>query len=234
MSSGATGDAFDWDAYWTDADEEKREEASPSSHHAADVLPEFVDRFDAPPGVADVGCGAGVTTFTAADRLAETVVGYDTAAPVVERNRDRAEREGVENVRFEQATLPTFDPDREFGIVFSYFTLQYVRDVERTLENLYAAVAPGGALVCNYMNRAARDFCLVAADDPHANVDHPFVFDPDQYTERFGALLDGDSVLSRERIYETLGTWPRSAFTIADRPDVRWAWHHAPLVYVPK
>lgn len=234
MSSGAAEDAFDWDAYWTDASAEKCEEASPSAHHAAEVLPEFVERFDAPAGIADVGCGAGVTTFAAADRLAEPVVGYDTAAPVVERNRDRAAQEGVENIRFEQATLPAFDPDREFGVVCSYFTLQYVRDVERALSNLYAAVAPGGALVFNYMNRAAREFCLVAADDPHANADHPFVFDPDRYEERFGALLDGDSVLSRERIYETLGTWPRSAFTVADRPDVRWAWHHAPLVYVPK
>ncbi|PSQ50223.1 class I SAM-dependent methyltransferase [Halobacteriales archaeon SW_12_67_38] len=234
MSGGAGEASFDWDTYWADADEERREEASPSAHHAAEVLPEFVERFDAPAGVADVGCGAGVTTFAAADRLSETVVGYDTAAPVVERNRERAEREGVENVPFEQATLPAFAPDREFGVVFAYFTLQYVRDVEQALENLYAAVAPGGALVFNYMNRAARDFCSIAADDPHANADHPFVFDPDEYTERFGALLDGDSVLSRERIYETLGTWPRSAFTVADRPDVRWAWHHAPLVYVPK
>ena len=234
MSGGAGEASFDWDTYWTDISDEKREEASPNSHHAAEVLPEFVERFDGPAGVADVGCGAGVTTFAAADRLSETVVGYDTAAPVVERNRERAEREGVENVRFERATLPAFAPDREFGVVFAYFTLQYVRDVERALENLYAAVPPGGALVSNYMNRAARDFCSVTADDPHANADHPFVFDPDEYTERFGALLDGDSVRSRERIDETLGTWPRSAFTVADRPDVRWAWHHALLVYVPK
>jgi trans-aconitate methyltransferase len=234
MSSGGADGTIDWDAYWSDADDDKRAEASPSSHHAADVLSEFVERIDAPEGIADVGCGAGATTFAVSDHLSETIVGYDTAASVVERNHNRAEREDVTNVRFEETTLPAFDPDREFGVVFSYFTLQYVRDVERALENLYAAVASGGGLVFNYMNRAARDFCLVAADDPHAHADHPFVFDPEQYTERFAALLDGDSVLSREQIYETLGTWPRSAFTVADRPDVRWAWHHAPLVYVPK
>ena len=96
MSSGAPEDTFDWDAYWTDISDEKCEEASPSAHHAADVLCEFVDRFDAPSGVADVGCGAGVTTFAAADRLAEPVVGYDTATPVVERNRDRAARHGLD------------------------------------------------------------------------------------------------------------------------------------------
>ncbi|HET7325233.1 MAG TPA: class I SAM-dependent methyltransferase [Halococcus sp.] len=234
MSGGVTEGTIDWDAYWADADDEKRSEASPSNHHAANVLPEFVERFDASEGVADVGCGTGATTFTASEHLSEMVIGYDTAASVVKQNRERAEREGIGNIRFEEATLPAFDPDREFGVVFSYFTLQYVRDVERALSNLYAAVAPGGALVFNYMNRAARDFCLVAADDPHAHADRPFVFNPDQYTTRFAALIDGDSVLSRERIYETLGVWPRSAFTVADRPDVRWAWHHAPLVYIPK
>ena len=234
MSNEADQGTIDWDTYWADADEEMRAESSPSSHHAADVLSEFVERFDAPDGVADVGCGTGVTTFAASARLSEPIIGYDTAASVVKQNRERAEREGIENVRFEEATLPAFDPDHKFGVVFSYFTLQYVREIEQALENLYAAVAPGGALVFNYMNRAARDFCLVAADDPHAHADRPFVFDPDQYTERFAALLDGDSVLSRERIYETLGVWPRSAYTVADRPDVRWAWHHAPLVYVSK
>ena len=225
---------IDWDTYWADADEEKQAEASPSAHHAADVLCEFVKRYDAPAGVADVGCGTGSTTFAVGARLSEPIVGYDTAASVIKQNRERGEREGIKNVRFEEATLPVFDPEQQFGVVFSYFTLQYVREIEQALENLYAAVAPGGALIFNYMNRAAHDFCLVAADDPHAHVDHPFVFDPDQYTERFAAFLDGDSVLSRERIYEKLGTWPRSTFIVADRPDVQWAWHHAPLVYVPK
>lgn len=234
MTKTTDNGTIDWNRYWTKADEEKRAEASPSAHHAASVFPEFVERISAPEGVADVGCGSGVTTFAAADQLSETVVGYDTATAVIEQNRKRAEREDIENVRFEEATLPAFDPDHEFGVVFSYFTLQYVRDVEQALQNLYAAVAPGGVLVFNYMNRAAREFCLVAADDPHAHTDRPFVFDPDQYTERFAALLDGDSVLSRERIDETLGVWPRSAFTVADRPDIQWAWHHAPLVYVPK
>lgn len=229
-----TDGTIDWDGYWVDADEAKRAEASPSAHHAADTLVDFVERADPPAGVADVGCGDGAATFVAAERLDDDVVGYDTAVPALERNRERAADRGLENVRFAEATLPAFDPDREFGVVFCYFTLQYVRDVETALERLYDAVAPGGVLLCNYMNRAARDDCLEAAEDPHANEDHPFVFDPEAFTQRFAALLDGDSVLSRERIYETLGAWPRNAFTVAERPDVRWAWHHAPLVYVPK
>jgi hypothetical protein len=31
-----------------------------------------------------------------------------------------------------------------------------------------------------------------------------------------------------------LGTWPQSVWRRVDKPDVRWAWRHHPLVYVPK
>ena len=208
---------IDWDDYWDDADEEQRAEASPSAHHAGAVLADFVAAIDAE-RVADVGCGAGAATFAVSEAHPEAaVVGYDAAEAVLEENRRRARERGVENVRFERAVLPAFDPEEPFDVVFSYFTLQYVRDVEQALANLYDAVAPGGALVCNYLNEEGRAYCLEAAADPHANADHGFVFDPDQFTERFAALLDGDSVLS-----------------VVERPDTRWAWHHAPLVYVPK
>ncbi|WP_255198245.1 class I SAM-dependent methyltransferase [Halorarius litoreus] len=234
MTDSRYDGTIDWDRYYEDADDEKRAEASPSAHHAGDVLAEFVAATDAA-RVADVGCGTGAATFTVAEAHPDTtVVGYDAAESVLEENRERARERDVENVRFEHAVLPAFAPDEPFDVVFSYFTLQYVRDVARALTNLYAAVAPGGHLVCNYLNEAGRAYCLEAADDPHANTDRAFVFDPDQYTERFAALLDGDSVLSAERIEHVLGVEPRSAFEVVDRPDTQWAWHHAPLVCVGK
>ncbi|WP_255151681.1 class I SAM-dependent methyltransferase [Halorarius halobius] len=225
---------IDWDDYWDDADDQERGEASPAAHHAGGVLADFVAETGAD-SVADVGCGAGAATFAVAEAHPEvSVVGYDAAPPVLAENRERAREAGVNNARFEEATLPAFDPDRQFDVVFSYFTLQYVRDVERALRNLYAAVEPGGALLFNYLNEAGREYCLESAEDPEANADRAFVFDPEQYTDRFEALLDGDSVLSEARIEATLGVEPRDAFEVVERPDVQWAWHHAPLVYVPK
>lgn len=230
-----TDGTLDWEAYWTDATEEEREEASPSAHHAAETLCAFIEEA-APPGpIADVGCGGGATAFAVAEQFPDReVVGFDTAESVLADNRIRADEAGLENLRFEQVTLPTFDPEREFAVVFSYFTLQYVRAVESALETLYGAVRADGSLLFNYMNRAAQEFCQVAAEDPYAHADRPFVFDPNRYRERFAALLDGDSVLSREQIYETLGVWPREVSTIVDALEVQRAWHHAPLVYVPK
>lgn len=231
--SGSDG-SFDWDRHWADLGDRLASSANPSAQHADDLLCDFVAETGAD-SVADVGCGGGAATFAVAERHPDvTVVGYDTAGAVLVENRAVARDRGVENVRFERAVLPDFDPGREFDVVFSYFTLNYVRDVERALRNLYDAVAPSGHLVFNYLNEDARQYCLEAAEDPHAHTDHAFVFDPDSYTERFGPLLDGDSVLSEERIADALGVEPRSVWEFVDRPDRRWAWHHAPLVAVPK
>lgn len=206
---GSMDGTIDWDRHWAALDDRLATSANPSALHADEVLVDLVAETEAE-SVADVGCGGGAAAFAVAERHPDaTVVGYDAADSVLEANRATARERGCENVRFERSVLPA-------------------------LSNLYDAVAPGGALVFNYLNEDARAYCLEAAEDPHAHTDHAFVFDPDSYTERFAALLDGDSVLSPERIEDALGVEPESAWSVVDRPDKRWAWHHAPLVYVAK
>ncbi|MFC7189484.1 hypothetical protein ACFQL7_06215 [Halocatena marina] len=47
-------------------------------------------------------------------------------------------------------------------------------------------------------------------------------------------MLAGESTLSYRQIHDALGTWPRSFWEFTDKPAERWAWHHAPLVWIPK
>jgi len=228
-------ETIDWNRYWAEADDDDREGATPSDHHATDVVARFLDATGVPDTFADVGCGTGQVAFEVAGRHPETtVVGYDTAEPVLAENRERAREEGIENLEFERAVLPEFDPGRAFDVVFSYFTLCYVADVEEALRNLYDAVAPGGYLVCNYQNRLARAHWQRMADDPETYLDEDSAFDPERFEERFSLLLDGRNLLSYDRIHEALGTWPRSVWSVVEKPDVRWAWRHHPLVYVPR
>ncbi len=225
---------IDWDDYWRGADDDDRAAASPVAMHADEVLAAFLAETGVPDAVADVGCGAGAAAFHVAERFPETtVVGYDAAAPALAANRERADERGIDDVSFERAVLPDFAPDRRFGVVFSYFTLCYVRDVERALEHLYDAVAPGGYLVVNYQTEGARERWREMAGGPDERfADSPF--DPDTFEERFAALLAGDSVLSAERIEAVLGTAPERVWSVVDRPDTRWAWDDHPLVSVPK
>ncbi|WP_436927787.1 class I SAM-dependent methyltransferase [Halosimplex amylolyticum] len=228
-------DTIDWHDFWATADEDDRADAGPSAHHATDVVVDFLEETGVPEAFADVGCGPGHVAFDVAERYPETdVVGYDAAEPVLADNRQRARDRGVENLRFDRTVLPEFDADRRFGVVFSYFTLCYVADVERALQTMYDAVAPGGYLVFNYQNRLARAHWQRMADNPDEFLGENSQFDADRFEDRFRLLLDGENLLSYERIHDALGTWPQSVWSVVERPDTRWAWRHHPLVYVPK
>lgn len=52
--------------------------------------------------------------------------------------------------------------------------------------------------------------------------------------ERFRLVLDGENLLSYDRIHDVLGTWPRSLRKVVEKPDEPWAWRHFPTVWVPK
>ncbi|MFB6139495.1 MAG: trans-aconitate 2-methyltransferase [Halosimplex sp.] len=235
MTDATADDTIDWHRFWTDADDGDRADAAPSAHHATDAMAEFVAGTGPHDAFADVGCGPGDVAFEVAEQFPETdLVGYDAADPVLAENRQRARDRGVGNVAFERAVLPDFAPDRAFDVVFSYFTLCYVKAVEDALRAMYDAVAPGGYLVFNYQNRLARAHWQRMADDPDEYLGEDSQFDADRFEDRFSLLLDGENLLSYERIHDALGTWPQSVWSVIDRPDTRWAWRHHPLVYVPK
>lgn len=229
------GETVDWDRFWADADADRRDSAVASTVHARETLLAFLDETGTPGAVADVGCGPGEVTFAVADRYPEaTVVGYDRARSALRENRERAARDGVENVRFERTVLPEFDPGRSFDVVFCYATLSYVPEVERAVEALYDAVAPGGHLVCSYSNSLGRSHYQSVAADPAEHLPADSGFDPDRYADRFQHVIEGESLLSYRRMHDALGTWPQSVWSVVEKPDIRYAWRHHPLVYVPK
>ncbi|WP_256299227.1 class I SAM-dependent methyltransferase [Haloarchaeobius salinus] len=224
---------IDWDEFWRTADADDHESATPSAHHVREALADLIAETGGIDSVADVGCGPGVVTFDLADRSPDAeIVGYDAAGSILDENRERATEEGLDNVRFERTVLPEFDPGRQFDLVLCYGTLAYVTESAQALQNMYDAVAPGGHLVLGYVNEfgaaqfRAQHADLEASDDPRR--------DPEEYAERFGLVMDEESTLSFDAIRNAVGTWPRSIWEVAEKPERRWAWGHVPLVYVPK
>jgi trans-aconitate methyltransferase len=225
--------SIDWDEFWRTADEDDQQSATPSAHHVREALADLVAETGGIDSFADVGCGPGVVTFDVAERYPDAdVVGYDAAEAILETNRERAAADGFDNVGFEHAVLPEFDPDREFDLVCCYGTLAYVTESEQALQALYDAVAPGGHLVLGYVNEfgaaqfRAQHADLKESDDPRR--------DPEEYGKRFRLVMDEETTLSFDAIRKALGVWPRSIWEIAEKPEKQWAWGHVPLVYVPK
>jgi len=200
------GGTIDWDRYWATADDEDTEGASPSADLIVDPLLEFLGEMGVSGPYADVGCGAGAVVFDLAERYPETsVVGYDSARQVLARNRERTRDASLANIEFEQCVLPVFDPERRFEVVSCFYMLVYVAEAERALRNLYDAVAPGGFLVLTYHNRLARAQFRNVAEALEEYLDQPLSFEPGRYAERFELLIEGENLLSYDRIHDVLG-----------------------------
>lgn len=225
---------LDWTAYWERADDIDREDADPTGEYLVDPLLEFFERRGVPSSYADIGCGPGSAAFAVADRYPETtVVGYDAAEPVLETNRARADERGDENPSFERAVLPDFDPDRQFEVVSSCYTLCYLPEIERAVQALYDAVEPGGYLVITYHNEYARSLFAEMAERPHEYLDKNSAWDPDHFAERFAGVIAGESILSYRKIHDLLGAWPQSLWSAVEAERYP-AWRQNPLVFVPK
>lgn len=236
MTKQTYTDTIDWDEYWNEADEDRREDTSPSADLVLEPFVEFLTAklSDGPNTYADVGCGPGDLVFEVAERCPDaTVVGYDSAEAVLSENRDRAREAGLD-VDFKRAVLPAFDPDHRFDVVSCLFTLCYVGDVERALMNLYDAVEPGGYLIVHYHNQFAQAHYSSIAESPYEYLDEDSVWSPETFADRFELVIQGESLLSYERIHEVLGTWPQSVFSVVADADQYRAHRYEPLVYIPK
>ena len=235
MASERYNNTIDWTAYWDSADEGDRERTAPAAQFTLPPLQSFVTEIGAPGSVADVGCGPGTVPFAMAQQYPDAeVIGYDAAEPVLAENRERADGRGLTNLDFERARLPAFDPDRSFDLVTCFHTLTYVAEIGDGLTALYDAVAPGGHLVITYHNWLGHRQFRRLAKDPHEHLGPESPWDPDRFTDRFELLIEGENLLSHERIREILGTRPRSIWSMAGEEQRYPAWRHNPMVYVPK
>ncbi|MFE7135952.1 class I SAM-dependent methyltransferase [Streptomyces sp. NPDC057638] len=97
--------------------------------------------------VLDIGCGGGATTRLAARAAGERghALGLDLSAPVLERARDRAAREEITNVSFEQADAQVHPlPGGSFDVAISRFGVMFFADPLAAFTNVAGALRPGG------------------------------------------------------------------------------------------
>jgi ubiquinone/menaquinone biosynthesis C-methylase UbiE len=110
-----------------------------------------VERLRLPNGarVLDVGCGTGASAIPAARTVgpAGSVVGVDLADQLLDRAREKANRQGLANVEFRQADMEALGyPNGTFDAVVSVFSVFFVPDMARQVAELWRMVKPGGQL----------------------------------------------------------------------------------------
>ena len=116
--------------------------------------------------VLDIGCGTGRTTRDAARTAgAGSALGVDRSAPMIERARELAREEGVDNVAFElgDAQVHRF-PEGGFDLAISRFGTMFFDDPVAAFANIAAALRPAGRLVMMVWREHERNEWSVAIE----------------------------------------------------------------------
>ncbi|MBO0866483.1 MAG: class I SAM-dependent methyltransferase [Mycobacterium sp.] len=99
--------------------------------------------------VLDIGCGSGQTARQAARKAhAGSALGVDVSAPAIERARELAQREGLQDVTFECADAETYRFWQErFDVAISRFGTMFFADPAKAFANVGRALKLARRLV---------------------------------------------------------------------------------------
>jgi ubiquinone/menaquinone biosynthesis C-methylase UbiE len=97
--------------------------------------------------VLEVGCGTGTTALLLAPSVKQ-ITASDISSRMIEIAREKAVAQGVENVRFDRATL--FDQDLEkgsFDVVMAFNFLHLLEDIPGAVQGAHELLKPGGLFI---------------------------------------------------------------------------------------
>lgn len=154
--------------------------------------------------VLDVGCGCGALTLGAA-RIADSAVGLDISAPLIQVASERARAAQIDNVEFVLADAQTHAFEAgSFDVMVSQFGLMFFDDPVRALSNLRGALAPGGQLAfVSWQGLSANEWLTAIAGEVASRVEVP----------EFGGLARGPGMFALMARDETSALLESAGFT---------------------
>ena len=111
--------------------------------------PTAMDQLKEGETVLDLGCGAGADCFLAANKVGPRgkVIGVDMTPEMIERARNNAQENNVNNVEFRLGEIENLPlGDSTVDIVISNCVINLSADKRRVFEEVYRVLKPGGRL----------------------------------------------------------------------------------------
>jgi trans-aconitate 2-methyltransferase len=164
--------------------------AEPRLRPALDLLSR-VDVAD-PKQVCDLGCGAGnVTAFIAQRWPTAEVTGIDSSAAMLAKARD-----ALPGVRWQQADLKGWQPDRAYDLIYSNAALHWLPAHDTLFPSLIDSLAPGGVLAVQMPKNFDAPSHTAIADTVNAG----------PWRDRLAPLVKPAPVAEPETYFEILRT----------------------------
>ena len=137
--------------------------------HILPLVPGMAERLEAGASLLDLGCGRGRALLMLAERFPKsTLSGLSTCRRTRSRTRrQQAAERGLDNVRFEQRDLSTFDVDAEPEAFAYVTTFDAVHDQARPLallKGIRRSLEPDGTYLMQDIQGSSH---------VHENIDHP-------------------------------------------------------------
>jgi len=97
--------------------------------------------------VLEVGCGTGTTALLLAPSVKQ-IAASDISSRMIEIAREKAVTQGVENVRFDRATLFAEDLKKgSFDVVMAFNFLLLLEDIPGAVHRVHELLKPGGLFI---------------------------------------------------------------------------------------
>lgn len=98
--------------------------------------------------ILDIGCGSGYLTFPIAKMNQDAqVIGLDIVTNTLKQNEERAEADGLCNLKFVSYDGMTFPfKDASFDLVVSRYALHHFPEIEKSMCEVARVLKPGGRL----------------------------------------------------------------------------------------
>jgi 2-polyprenyl-3-methyl-5-hydroxy-6-metoxy-1,4-benzoquinol methylase len=136
--------------------------------HILPLVPGMTELLDEGAALLDLGCGRGRALLMLAERFPNsTFQGYDLSADAIAYASAQAAERGLDNVRFEERDLSTFDVDAEPKAFAFVVTFDAVHDQARPLamlQGIRRSLVPDGVYLMQDIQGSSH---------VHENIDHP-------------------------------------------------------------
>ena len=160
--------------------------------------------------VLDIGCGTGNITKVLAEKVKHgDVIGIDSSEKMIQQAL--ADYQTIENLDFQMANAGSFEFEKKFDLIVSFFALHWVKDHAKVIENVKRSLKDGGKICFLMISGGGPTRGKVFQRDPWkseiSNLEDRFVVimdeDYNQLLDKFGFVKDCVEVIKMPHLFST-------------------------------